>query len=275
MRLRDNSTPPPLRNQRTIEAGKDRKRLWFGVALFVLSIVSCAGAFYGAKKMVVVSDMTFTGAKHLKAEDLKALVRVRKGDELFGVSSSEIRTRLMKSPWVKDAVIRKELTGRIEVYIFEAVPRAVLQTQDRSMLIDRDGVLLEEVKPSAQIVLPILRGIDPVQMRDAYREALAFAEVLQARRGTLTQGDLIISGSRPEELALLIDQVSVRIGSGEFERKLTDLQFVREEIAKRNIRVEYIDLRFANRIVVKPINQDAHESDTSEEKSQKHAKKRR
>ncbi len=45
------------------------------------------------------------------------------------------------------------------------------------------------------------------------------------------------------------------MGAGDFERKLTDLQFVKEEIAKRNIRVEYIDLRFANRIVVKPVNQ--------------------
>lgn len=255
MRSKTESPAMPLRTQRTIEAAKARKHLWFVVALFVLCAVSFAGAFYGAKKLVVVSELKFSGMQHLKQSDLQKLIRLRTGDELFGVPSSEIRTRLMKSPWVKDAVIRKELTGRVLISVFEAVPRAILQTGDRFTLIDRDGVLLEEVPGSQEKLLPVIRGIDPSQMRDAYREALAFVEVIHAKRGGSAAGNLVISGSRPEELTLTVDQISVRIGAGDFERKLADLQFVKEEIAKRNIRVEYIDLRFANRIVVKPVDQ--------------------
>lgn len=274
MRFRNNAAVPPLRNQRTIEAGKDRKRLWFWVALCVLLAVSCAGAFYGAKKLVVVTEVAFSGTNHLKHNDLQKLVRLRPGDELFGVSSAEIRNRVMKSPWVKDAVVRKELTGRVLVYIFEAVPRAVLQFHERAMLIDRDGVLLEPVAASG-IFLPVLRGIDPVQMKDAYREALAFVEVIHAKLGMQGDAGLVISGSRPEDLTLLFDQVLVRIGAGDFERKLADLQFVREEITKRNIQVEYIDLRFANRIVVKPVNQPGQETSAPKENTRKHAQKKR
>ncbi len=91
MRLKTESPASPLRTQRTIEAAKARKHLWFVVALFVLCAVSFAGAFYGAKKLVVVSELKFSGMQHLKQGDLQKLIRLRAGDELFGLPSSEIR----------------------------------------------------------------------------------------------------------------------------------------------------------------------------------------
>lgn len=273
MRLRDDRPSAPLRTQRTIEASKDRKRLWFGVLLFVICVVSCAGAFYGAKKLVVVSEIVFSGNQHMKAGELQGLMRLRKGDELFAVSGAEIRARLLKSPWVKDAVVRKEPVGRVLVHVFEAVPLAVLEMQGRSVLVDREGVLLEDLRAASPVVLPVLR-IDPVQARDAYLEALAFVEVVRSKRVMSSTGNFVLTGARPEELTLHLEQTTVKIGSGEFERKLADLQFVKEEIAKRNIRVEYIDLRFANRIVVKPIQHEAADTGTLEEKQKKHAKKK-
>jgi cell division protein FtsQ len=252
----DTTSAQSLRTQRTIDAAKERRHFWFIVGLCLLGIVSCIGAFYGAKKLVVVSGVAFTGAQHLKSNDLQRLVRIKAGDELFGVSSAEIRQRLLKSPWVKDAVIRKELTGRVLISIVEAVPMAILQINGRSMLVDREGVLLEEIPETQEKLLPVIHGIDPSRMRDAYLEALAFINIIHAKHAKMPAEGIVISGNRPEELSVAIDQISVRIGSGDFERKLADLQFVREEIAKRNLKVEYIDLRFANRIVVKPVAHD-------------------
>ncbi len=264
-----------LRNQRSLEHKKGVKKLHAGIALALLLLASFAGAFYLAKKLVVVSDVIIAGNQHLKTEELLVLMRVRKGDELFGVTSRELQMRLMKSPWVKDAVVRKDLTGQVAVRIMEAVPRAVLAFETRSYLVDRDGVILEELKDAPTIFLPVIRGIAPGQMREAYREALAFIEVIHAKRGGLSaSGTFYVTGTRPEDITLNMENIEIKVGTGDFERKLDDLRFVTEEIAKRNIRVEYVDLRFANRIVVKPANQDAHESDGMQEKRRSRDKKK-
>ena len=264
-----------LRNQRSLEHQKGLKKLYAGGALVLLLVASFAGAFYLAKALVVVSEVKISGNQHLKAEELITLMRMRRGDELFGVTSRELQVRLMKSPWVKDAVVRKELTGEVNVRITEAVPRAVLAFDTRSYLVDRDGVMLEELKNVPTIFLPVIRGIDPAQMRDAYREALAFIEVIHAKRGGLaTSSAFYVTGTRPEDITLHLENTVIKVGSGDFERKLDDLQFVTEEIAKRNIRVEYVDLRFANRIVVKPVNQEVQETGGQGKRSSDDQKKK-
>ncbi len=53
-----------------------------------------------------------------------------------------------------------------------------------------------------------------------------------------------------------IDKIVIKVGKGDIEKKLERLEFVREEIQKRNMTVEYIDLRFANKIIVKPAQQE-------------------
>lgn len=265
-----------LRNKRSLEHKKGLKKLFAGVALAFLLSASFAGTFYLAKKLVVVSEVVISGNQHLKSEELIALMRMRKNDELFGVTSRELQMRLMKSPWVKDAVVRKNLTGQVEVRIAEAVPRAVLAFETRSYLVDRDGVMLEELKDTPTIFLPVIRGIDPGQMRDAYREALSFIEVIHAKRGGLAaNGTFSVTGTRPEDITLHLENIVIKVGSGDFERKLDDLRFVTEEIAKRNIRVEYVDLRFANRIVVKPLNEETLAPGAQEKKSSHDKKNKR
>jgi len=49
--------------------------------------------------------------------------------------------------------------------------------------------------------------------------------------------------------------VVIRMGQGDYERKLSRLLALEDEIKKRQIAVDYVDLRFANRVVVKPISE--------------------
>ncbi|HMK42790.1 MAG TPA: FtsQ-type POTRA domain-containing protein [Dissulfurispiraceae bacterium] len=246
-----------MRNQRPLETLKERRTLFYSAVLGCICLACFVGSFLLAKKIVVVHDIAISGSHHLKAEDIVSLLHLRRGDELFSVSSAELKARVLKSPWVKDAAIRKDLAGRVSVRVVEAVPRALLEFQGHTYLIDRDGVLLEDLKSVPTHFLPVIRTIDPVHMKDAYSEALGFIETVHAKRGGFAgNGSVVVTGTRPEDITLHLDDVSIKIGAGDFERKLNDLQFVREEIAKRNIKVEYIDLRFANRIVVKPVNQD-------------------
>jgi cell division protein FtsQ len=61
--------------------------------------------------------------------------------------------------------------------------------------------------------------------------------------------------SKPEELSSIIDGMVVKVGAGEYKEKLERLLELEEDIQSRQITVDYIDLRFANRVVVKPIKE--------------------
>ena len=59
--------------------------------------------------------------------------------------------------------------------------------------------------------------------------------------------------SSPEDITLKVDSISIKVGAGDFDKKLERLEAIKDEIQKRNMTIEYIDLRFANKVIVKPL----------------------
>lgn len=246
------------RNMRSLQRKKEKKKVKFIVFLFLIFVLGVFSAYFLIKNYILVRDIAFVGNRHLKNDELRSLIKVKKGDELFGVSGRELYSRLKASPWVRDAAIRKELSGRILINVTEAVPVAVLSVAGRPYLIDRDGNILEPMKEGTVLFLPVIKDIDHNKDRDAYKEAVRFVNVLYNKRVLSYDGNIEITGQRPEDITLKLDNISIKIGAGDFDKKLERLEFVRDEIEKRNMSVEYIDLRFANKIIVKPAG---HESD--------------
>jgi cell division protein FtsQ len=221
-------------------------------------ILGCALAVFAvtafvwlADEYLFVREMNFYGNRHLSEDDLKTLVGCHEKCGLFSVSAGDINKRLKKSPWIKESFVRKELTGRLEVYVTEAVAIAVLMPGDKPRLIDREGSGLEEIKQEQTYFLPVIKT-DPDLYPDAYQEAVALAGILYDRKLMAKSGNTEITGARPEDITFKADDLVVKIGAGEFLKKLDKLHFVKEELVRRNMQVEYVDIRFADKIIVKP-----------------------
>ncbi|MBF0507145.1 MAG: FtsQ-type POTRA domain-containing protein [Nitrospirae bacterium] len=248
-----------IRNLRTLQRRKEKKRFRFLIVPPLITIALCLSVFFLAKQFLVVREIVFIGNHHLKNEELTAICRIKKNGELFGVSGRDIYLGLEQSPWVRDAVVRKELSGRVLVKVTEREPVALLNMNDKLFLIDNEGFVLEQMKEGTILLLPVIKGIDPVRDGETYTEAVRFVKVLHDKRVVSYQGDAEITGRRPEDITLKIDKMDIKVGMGDFEKKLARLAFVRDEIQKRNMNVEYIDLRFANKIIVKPVHEEAGE----------------
>jgi cell division protein FtsQ len=234
-------------------------------ALGLVVTLLTAGIVYAAYEYHYIREINFNGNRHLTPDDLKTLIGCRENDAFFSVSAGEIYRRLRKSPWVKDALVRKDLSGRIEARITESVPIGVLALNDRSWLVDRDGIRLEEIRQQGVYFLPVIKS-DPDLNPEAYNEAVILAGILYDKKALAKSGDTEISGSRPEELTLKADGMVFKIGAGGYAEKLEKLHFARNELARRNMKVEYVDVRFADRIVVKPhkdsSQEEAHKKET-------------
>lgn len=248
------------RNLKTLKRKKKNKRLRFIILLFIFFVFASSGAYFFVKHNILVDELVFVGNQHLKNDELVSLIGVSKGDELFNVSSREIYSRLKVSPWIKDAVIRKEFSGitvgRISINVTEAVPVAILSMAERTYLIDSDGTILEQMDEGTALFLPTIEEISPLKNKDAYKEALNFLSALRDKEVLSYGGDVKITGQRPEDLTLIIrgkaGSISIKIGAGDFNEKLKRFQLIRDEIEKRDISVQYIDIRFDNKVIVMP-----------------------
>jgi cell division septal protein FtsQ len=96
---------------------------------------------------------------------------------------------------------------------------------------------------------------------------LPVIEVKSNRKGTLKQALELASTLRTEnffydkeieiiansskDISLIIDGLIIKVGAGDYRKKLLRLAQLKDEIIRRGIPVEYIDLRFSKRLIVK------------------------
>jgi cell division protein FtsQ len=237
---------------------KGRKIKWTLVAGALLAVLVLAGIGFAANEYLYIREINFYGNRHLSADDLKSLMGCSERSGFFSASAGDIHRRLKTSPWIREAHVRKDLTGRIDVHLTESVAIGVLELSDKSWLIDREGVRLEEIRREQSYFLPVVRT-DPELHVDAYHEAVILAGILYDKKILAKSGNTEIGGARPEDITVKMDELIVKIGAGGFPEKLEKLNFAKNEIAKRNMKVEYVDIRFADRIVVKPHKDSTHD----------------
>ncbi|MBI5188035.1 MAG: FtsQ-type POTRA domain-containing protein [Nitrospirae bacterium] len=201
-----------------------------------------------------IKHFVFSGNKHLTDDELKILAGLYGGEGLITISSKEVSQRLLKSPWIRSVSLRKEFPETLSVVIEEAVPLALLDMNGHLFLIDDNGKLLEELKDEAVPFLPIITG-DPFKERGGFSEALNLINVMKGKGLLLGKDHIEINAQRPQELAISIDGIIVKVGAGGYQEKLERLIELEDEIKRRNTAVDYIDLRFANRVILKPIKE--------------------
>lgn len=232
---------------------RKRKRRIKKILLFISAfLVILISSYLMFKNYIPVRDIVIMGNYHIKEEELMHLLKIKKGDRLFSVTNKELYNRLKKSPWVNDATVRKDLTGQISISIKEAIPLAILSISGANYLIDKDGKILEQIKYNSEFFLNIIK-VDP-DNKETYNEVIRLANLLHHGE-FFTEGSVEISGNRPEDIALKVDNILIKIGTGDYERKLERLRVVKKEVESRNVKVDYIDLRFADKIIVKPLEE--------------------
>lgn len=245
-------------NRKGLGTGLLRKR---PLIALVLIILAAAGAFSGLRaaykasdKLLPVKEVIFLGNTHLTDSELMSLSGIRGDEGFLTLSPKDISARLLQSAWIREVSVRRELSRRVLIKIEETSPFAILEMKGKSFLIDEKGRMLEEMKGAVPF-LPVITA-DPFKNRDIFLEALSLARVLRDKKVATERNRVeIIADRGPESISVVLDKVLIKVGWGDYEQKLTRLFELEDEIRKRGITLDYVDLRFANRVVVKPISE--------------------
>ena len=183
------------------------------------------------------------------------------------------RTELLESPWLADVALRRVLPSTIDVFISERRPFGLCRQGDRLYLVARDGTLMDEFGPRyADFDLPIIDGLFPRQSRsrvspasrprsapvptaDPARAALA-ASVVDALRPrpelikTVSQID--VSNVHDAVVLLDDDPALLHLGDERFRERLQSYLGFAAALRARIADIDYVDLRFEQRVYVKP-----------------------
>lgn len=237
------------------------KSIIFVFLSFVLLIMLMRyGLHKLGKEFLPVRNIVFIGNKHISENELKTISGITRNAEgslndMLNISAKSIKTNLMKSPWITNVIIRKDFPDTLKIKVFETKPFAILEMKGKPFLIDEGGRLLEELKGEAIPFLPVILA-DPFKNKDSFTEAINLAKVLRDKDIAKERNRVEIIANRDKEsMSVLIDGVLIKVGFGNYDEKIERLFELEDEIRKKAQAVEYIDLRFSDNVIVKPVRE--------------------
>lgn len=227
------------------------------LALFIGLIIIGFSLKWLEKNFLPIRKVVFIGNKHISESELRTLsgFSSKTSGTMTNISASSIKVSLMKSPWIRNVSIRRELPDVLKIKVCETEPLAILEMRGRPFLIDNAGRLLEELRGVTVPFLPVILS-DPFKNQESFAEAVKLAMVLRERNIAKERGRVEIVANRDKEsLSVVIDGVLIKVGYGEYSKKFERLFELENKLRKRAMAVEYIDLRFSDNAIVKPVKE--------------------
>ena len=226
----------------------------------VTFVLSGAGfQLQSAKDVSVTGNHVVLREEILSALGLPALGPPPVPVNLFRMSLDAKRAKIEAISWVRSAVLSRSYPHRLDVMITERAPVGFVNVDSRLQLVDGDGALLE--KPDkGDFDFPVLSGVGAdISDSERRRRLIVYAEFMRQlaplgpRSGwSISEVDL----SDPDDLkALLVNnQKTVRayFGSSNFSDRFESFLALLPEVRKTTTRIDSVDLRYRNQIVVNP-----------------------
>lgn len=248
------------------------KHAWRVARLTALVLLVGYGAYrsvtlIAAASSLQIGHLTVRGHERLATGEVLALVEGLRGQNILTVQLDEWQQKLLSSPWVESATIRRVLPSTVEITVHERRPMGVGRLGNAMYLIDPTGVIIDEYGPAySDIDLPIIDGLAA-----AHR---AGGVMIDSARAEFAARVLAALAARPE-LAKRVSQIDVadlhdavvildgdpallRVGDDDFVARLQQYVDLAPALRERLAAIDYVDLRFDERLYVRPVKTVAH-----------------
>ncbi|MBI5140816.1 MAG: FtsQ-type POTRA domain-containing protein [Nitrospirae bacterium] len=252
-----------------------RLRRWLILPAALLLVGVAALAVYAATggassvfaSVAPVRYILVEGNRRLaKGEVASAIDTTRDG--MFTLNLGNVESDLVtRVPWIKDVRIRKEFPATLRVLVSERSPVALLDSGLSLYYVDAEGKVIEKIASGeTQPFLPVVKGVTTGAVS---RDVIELIEALEAKGFTGGNEPVEIQAGDPGAMSVKVDGLLVRMGVGRYEEKLDRWIDIEEQIMKQGAPIEYVDLRFAGRVVVQqaaPPEEEKTEAEKDEKK---------
>ena len=248
--------------------GRVRMSRWRVAYLAVLGAILLLGAYrvgdlVMATDALTVTRITVSGNTRLSRGEVLSLLDGLSGRNMLFVSLEEWRRKVLASPWVEDAAIRRVLPGTVDVVIAERQPMGIGRIGDVLYLLDQHGGVIDEFGPNhAEFDLPLIDGLAAAQGAgaagpavDEARAALAMRLLASLRGRPDLAGrvsEIDVTDVRDAVVILKGDTAQIRIGEDQFAERLQSYLDLAAALREKVPQIDYVDLRFGERVYVRP-----------------------
>jgi cell division protein FtsQ len=251
----------PARRNRSWRALVRPLLIWTVVAGALTYGVFRTSALAAHAHLLQVERIVVRGNERLSRGEVLALLNGLRGENLMWTDLDLWRKRLMASPWVRDAALRRSLPSMVEVVVSERQPIGIGRINSNMYLVDDRGVIIDQYGPQyADLDLPIIDGLSEApsgggSMTDQARAELA-ARVIAAMKSKpsvarrLSQVD--VTDLHNASVILSGDPAMLQLGEDQFLARLQSYLDLAPTLRERVADIDSVDLRFDDRIYVRP-----------------------
>ncbi len=217
-------------------------------------------SFVLASEALTVTRITVQGNERMSRGEVLGLLDGLSGTSIVMTDLEGWRQKLLTSPWVADASIRRMFPGTLAVVIIERQPIGVGRIKGTLYLIDKTGTVIDEFGPNyADLDLPVIDGLGARsgedELLDEARAALAGRLMSELGRrpklaGQISQID--VTDVRNAVVLLKGDTALLRVGDERFTERLQAYLDLMPALRERMPDIDYVDLRFDERVYVRP-----------------------
>ena len=232
--------------------------------LFLVAIIMAAG--YGVRAagremaFFRIRKVEIRGTRYLSSSEIISRLKVDTLASLWD-DLDPYRERVKNHPQVSDVKVSRRLPGTLVVSIRENPPVALIQTSTGLLPYDSLGKQLPIDPARTSLDLPIVATGDPVLLKlvGAIRAAQpqVFARIEEVRRTgrdeiLLTLSRSLDSTGRANEPPTAASRaLRVRVPVGLSVERLADIFPVESDLARRQVHVDELDLRYRDQVIAR------------------------
>ena len=256
-----------------VAPGVWRHGLRIGRAAGKLLLLACAvgavvwGGQFGIRHVMdsprfQLRAIDFQPTPHLGQSEALALAGVAVGDRLLGIDTDLVAARIASHPWVKTVRASRRLPSCLVIEVSERHAAAVAALSGL-YLVDDSGRPFKHASMEEADGLAVLTGIEraryaqmPEVSEAAFREAIGVLREYRQRPGRPAVGEISIDPGFGFSLLLFEGGVEVRLGRGNYSKKLAQLDQIFEAVMAKGygglsaLRIVHLDLPESGRVPV-------------------------
>jgi len=248
--------------QRADSRRKRRMILLFGLAL--LLSLSAGGIFLTRtcwhwmyqSSLFRINSVHITGCQRISKEEIRKLANVDIHSNILAIDVDKIGRALETHPWVKQAIVRKELPDRLYIRIVEKQPVAILQ-DNGLYYVDKEGVIIARTNLAENMDYPIITGLKKGELLSDSEKVVHLRELLPLLYAQKNVEDVLPARNISEihidpGMGLVLYTVDghfpIRLGMGDIVKKFRRLEMVLYDLYLKEAynSVSYVDCEYYN-----------------------------
>jgi cell division protein FtsQ len=200
-----------------------------------------------------VRHIEIAGAVHTQRAAIEAITRRYVGLNLFKIDIARVQNDLHSLAWIQRIAIEKKVPDTLRIKVVERVPVALAMRDGSLQYVDASGVVCGDLSPSVgDSDLPVVRDADGPELV----RTVQFIDDLRAKDPVVYSRIGEVRPIAPRGFAIFDRDLAATVYANvdDVSPKFRDLYAIAQSEKLGRSQIEYADLRFSGRIVIKPVH---------------------